>query len=78
MRQTGGSALKLTFQLLKECEYIFHSDQVSSFNSLCSMWLCSSKRYTLQAGSSDDRKAWLEVMEGKEPTYSTLKVLECE
>ena len=35
-----------------------------------------SKRYTVQSTSMEDRKAWLEVMEGKEPVYSSLKVLE--
>ena len=35
-----------------------------------------SKRYVMQANNSDDRKAWLEVMEGKEPVYTSLKVLE--
>lgn len=34
------------------------------------------KRYMMQANSADDRKAWLEVMEGKEPVYTSLKVLE--
>ena len=29
----------------------------------------------MQANTSDDRKAWLEVMEGKEPVYTSLRVL---
>ena len=37
--------------------------------------LCS-KRYIMQANTSDDRKGWLEVMEGKEPVYTSLKMLE--
>lgn len=43
--------------------------------SLFSFPYCS-KRYVMQANNSDDRKAWLEVMEGKEPVYTSLKVLE--
>lgn len=34
------------------------------------------KRYMMQANTADDRKSWLEVMEGKEPVYTSLKVLE--
>ena len=30
----------------------------------------------MQANTNEDRKAWLEVMEGKEPVYTSLKVLE--
>ena len=43
--------------------------------SLSMIFVCS-KRFMMQANSSDDRKAWLEVMEGKEPVYTSLKVLE--
>ena len=28
--------------------------------------------------SEEDRKSWLEIMEGKEPVYSSLKVIECK
>lgn len=34
------------------------------------------KRYMMQANTGDDRRGWLEVMEGKEPVYTSLKVLE--
>lgn len=34
------------------------------------------KKYTLQGTSVDERKAWLEILEGKEPTYSNLKIQE--
>ena len=37
----------------------------------------SSRKYLVQALSEEDRKSWLEIMEGKEPVYSSLKVIEC-
>lgn len=37
--------------------------------------LSLSKRYTCQGMSQEDRKQWLEVMEGKEPVYTNIKVL---
>ena len=38
----------------------------------------SSRKYLIQAMSEEDRKSWLEIMEGKEPVYSSLKVIECK
>ena len=35
-----------------------------------------SRKYLIQALSEEDRKSWLEIMEGKEPVYSSLKVIE--
>ena len=36
----------------------------------------SSRKYLIQALSAEDRKGWLEIMEGKEPVYTSLKVIE--
>ena len=37
-----------------------------------------SHKYVVQGTSRDNRKGWLESMEGKEPVYSSLKVMESE
>ncbi len=34
------------------------------------------KKFMMQALSNEDRKGWLEIMEGKEPMYTSLKVAE--
>lgn len=39
-------------------------------------FLTSSRKYLIQALSEEDRKSWLEIMEGKEPVYTSLKVIE--
>lgn len=39
------------------------------------LFFSCSKRYVIQANTTDDRKAWLEVMEGKEPVYTSLRVI---
>lgn len=45
----------------------------SIFSTLCPS---SSRKYLIQALSEEDRKSWLEIMEGKEPVYTSLKVIE--
>jgi len=35
-----------------------------------------SRRYTVQSLTAENRKGWLEIMEGKEPVYSSLRVME--
>ena len=52
------------------------TDWVTNMLLFVYLLLYFSKRYTIQGTSMEDRKSWLEVMEGKEPVYSSLKVLE--
>ena len=87
---TEGSASKWRWSLLREGVCVCVSARVSTcvcvhmgacicvYVRISCLPVCVchvSKRYPCQGIGSEDRKQWLEVMEGKEPVYTNIKVL---
>ena len=53
-------------------EHVCSTKKVTSLFILSSLFRGETKKYTLQGTSIDERKAWLEILEGKEPVSKKL------